>query len=447
MVALEAYRTLCNQTVSSASVILSLVQLILTCLLPDGWKTSLSAAAVALDFLAACAMLLAVPLEHTRSIRPSFVIACYLAIDVLLRAALTRTYRHLEGYIFITWTCLATVLVHLCLLVLETCRKIGDARSTGQLVSSEESASFLSRSLFIWLDRLLVTGYRHPLKLEELGPIDRSLSSELLAARFRTLSKPSATLSTYKFDVLELQIAPADTRAEPTRLLISTLLCLGSSLWFPVIPRLCLTAFLFCQPFLASSIITFLNAGGSTGRCCPNLFWYCRWYPFGPSLIAHRPIAHQQQITNGWYWHLSYKAMTKLRGGLVISVSQKMFRSRRGKDAESSVLTLIISDVQRITGTLVFFHDIWITPIETAIGTWLLWQQIGPSSLTVLAIALGIEPVIRFHEIRRLTELTILAQYVRLLQHMSARVLSHNRAGGCQRLKKGSAPPVACCLP
>ncbi|KAH8912445.1 putative ATP-binding cassette transporter [Coniochaeta sp. PMI_546] len=345
-------------TVSSASVILSLVQLILTCLLPDGWKTSLSSAAVALDFLAACAMLLAVPLEHTRSIRPSFVIACYLAIDVLLRAALTRTYRHLEGYIFITWTSLATVLVHLCLLVLETCRKIGDARSTGQLVSSEESASFLSRSLFIWLDRLLVTGYRHPLKLEELGPIDRSLSSELLAARFRTLSKPSAT-------------------PKPTRLLISTLLCLGSSLWFPVIPRLCLTAFLFCQPFLASSIITFLNAGESTG---PSSGYGL----IGAAALIYFGIA----ITNGWYWHLSYKAMTKLRGGLVISVSQKMFRSRRGKDAESSVLTLIISDVQRITGTLVFFHDIWITPIETAIGTWLLWQQIGPSSLTVLAIAL-----------------------------------------------------------
>ncbi|OIW33935.1 putative ATP-binding cassette transporter [Coniochaeta ligniaria NRRL 30616] len=345
-------------TVSFASVCLSLVQLALTYLLPGGSKTSLSAAAVSLDFLAACALLLVVPLEHTRSIQPSFLVACYLAIVILLRAALTRTYRHLEGYFSITWTSLATVLVQLCLLVLETCQKTRHVGSSGQAVSSEETASFLSRSLFIWLDRLLVTGYRHPLKLEELGPIDRSLSSELLAARFGTLSEPCAN-------------------PQPTRLLITTLLCLGSSFWFPVIPRLCLTAFLFCQPFLASSIIAYLNAGGSTGPS-PG------YGLIGAAALIYLGIA----ICNGWYWHLSYKAMTKLRGGLVASVSQKMFRSWRGKDAESHVLTLIISDVQRITGTLVFFHDIWITPIETAIGTWLLWRQIGPPSLTVLAIAL-----------------------------------------------------------
>ncbi len=62
---------------------------------------------------------------------------------------------------------------------------------------------------------------------------------------------------------------------------------------------------------------------------------------------------------------------------------------RQEKGVEAKVLTLMITDAQRIMNALVFGHEFWIAPIETGIATWLLWRQIGPSSLTVLGIALS----------------------------------------------------------
>lgn len=69
-----------------------------------------------------------------------------------------------------------------------------------------------------------------------------------------------------------------------------------------------------------------------------------------------------------------------------------MFRLRHEKGVEAKVLTLMVSDLQRIVTSFVFIHDLWSSPVDTALATWLLWRQIGPSSLTVLALALG-EPL------------------------------------------------------
>lgn len=79
-----------------------------------------------------------------------------------------------------------------------------------------------------------------------------------------------------------------------------------------------------------------------------------------------------------------------IRGGILDSISQKLLRlsmSERGTEAKA--LTLMVSDVQRIVASLAYIHELWASPIETAIGTWLLWRQLGPSSLTVLGVALG----------------------------------------------------------
>lgn len=86
---------------------------------------------------------------------------------------------------------------------------------------------------------------------------------------------------------------------------------------------------------------------------------------------------------------MSYKCVTKLRGGLIAGISDKMMRLQQEAGLESKVFTLIIADVQKITGALAYLHEIWAALLETGLATWLLWRQIGPSSLTVLGIALS----------------------------------------------------------
>lgn len=96
-------------------------------------------------------------------------------------------------------------------------------------------------------------------------------------------------------------------------------------------------------------------------------------------------------MSTGWYWSLAYKSITKIRGGLVDGVSRKMLRLSPQGGTESKVLTVMIADVHRITTSLVYVHEIWVAPIETAIGTWLLCRQVGLSGLAVLALIAGMQ--------------------------------------------------------
>lgn len=70
-------------------------------------------------------------------------------------------------------------------------------------------------------------------------------------------------------------------------------------------------------------------------------------------------------------------------------VFDKMLRLPEDKEMESKVLTLTINDAQRISTSLTYVHELWAGLLETGLATWLLWRQVGPSSLTVLGLALG----------------------------------------------------------
>jgi hypothetical protein len=66
-----------------------------------------------------------------------------------------------------------------------------------------------------------------------------------------------------------------------------------------------------------------------------------------------------------------------------------MLRLREDKEIESKALTLTINDAQRISTSLTYIHELWAGLLETGLATWLLWRQVGPSSLTVLGLALS----------------------------------------------------------
>jgi hypothetical protein len=95
------------------------------------------------------------------------------------------------------------------------------------------------------------------------------------------------------------------------------------------------------------------------------------------------------EVSNGWYQYMTSKCSTKIRGGLITALSHKMLKMKQQQGVESRILTLTIGDIQRIVGILGFVQELWISPIETAIGTWLLWRQVGPSSLAALGIVLS----------------------------------------------------------
>lgn len=129
---------------------------------------------------------------------------------------------------------------------------------------------------------------------------------------------------------------------------------------------------------------------------------------------------------------MTFKMTAKVRGGLITALSHKMLRIKQEKGTESKILTLMVGDIQRITVALRFAQEVWIAPIETAIGTWLLWRQVGPSSLAALGIVLG-EFVLSYYllGVEAADLFGLYSVHLCFSLHRGARVIPAEAVAGC----------------
>ncbi|KAF1738030.1 Multidrug resistance-associated protein 7 [Beauveria bassiana] len=77
-----------------------------------------------------------------------------------------------------------------------------------------------------------------------------------------------------------------------------------------------------------------------------------------------------------------------IRGGLVTGIFEKVLRLREDSDIESTAMTLMISDVQRIVKGAEFIYEVFVGIIETSLATYLLYRQIGVACFTMLGLGL-----------------------------------------------------------
>nr|A0A8J9WHR9.1 RecName: Full=ABC-type transporter phomO; AltName: Full=Phomopsin biosynthesis cluster protein O [Diaporthe leptostromiformis]BDA39144.1 ABC transporter [Diaporthe leptostromiformis] len=361
-----AHHHILQQCTAGLLVTLHVAGLILLCTtVPSRQRTDLSVPASVVAALAFGVVPVLAHFEHKRR-RPSsgprsssLLVGLFLCVAVLLRAPLVRTHAALygSGSALVAVEIASLVLQLVLIAVGEVSSWAADATSN---FSPEESAGFLGRSFGSWLWGTFVTGYRTTLSLDSLVPIDSSLESRIVATSFDHI----------------LPVSPSGKPGKngQYRLLLALFRSLGLYALAPVIPRLCLAGFTLAQPFLASATINYIGNGPAPDRDGYGLI--------GATFLIYTGIA----VSTGWYWSLSYKNVTKIRGGLVDGVSQKMLRLSQQHGTESKVLTMMINDVYRITSTLAYAHELWVAPIETAIGTWMLCRHVGPPGLVVLGI-------------------------------------------------------------
>jgi hypothetical protein len=78
----------------------------------------------------------------------------------------------------------------------------------------------------------------------------------------------------------------------------------------------------------------------------------------------------------------------------LISQILRLSKSAQGKTAAGQVVNLLSNDVNRFDFVTLFLHFVWITPIQTIVITYFIWEAVGWSALIgVLAIFLQTVPV------------------------------------------------------
>lgn len=154
---------------------LDLTLTLVIALSPFASATSASTAVSAIGVVSSMAFLWLAAIEHLRSPHPSTILTLYLLASIIFDIIRARTLWLLGGSvvaaIFSTRLVLKTWLF-----ALEMKEKRESLIKTKHDFTTEETAGIVNRAFLWWLNKLFWTGFRKPLVLGDLFPVDRELS-------------------------------------------------------------------------------------------------------------------------------------------------------------------------------------------------------------------------------------------------------------------------------
>lgn len=156
------------------------------------------------------------------------------------------------------------------------------------------------------------TGYDRVVKEDDLFPIDDAMKSFTLAARAQK----------------SWDAAP---RTRSHALFWSTLKTNQKALLLCIFPRLCLIGFRYAQPLLLARTVNFV---GSQDR--DSIGWGLTG-AFGVVFVG-------MAVASGSYYHMTYRFVTAVRGGLVGIVYRKTVDLSVTALDESAAITLMSND-------------------------------------------------------------------------------------------------------
>ncbi|XP_068886330.1 ATP-binding cassette sub-family C member 6 isoform X4 [Aphelocoma coerulescens] len=264
----------------------------------------------------------------------------------------------------------------------------------------EASSSFLSKITYWWLSGLLWKGSQQALGVHDLWPVRKQDSSEEIVAwaerewkkcHSRTQQKmESATFK--KGQKTETGIA----EAEETEALLQSkhsqsgpLLKMFWSMFgtYFLLSTVCLVicdVFLFSTPKLLSLFLKFIE-----DQAAPS--WLGYFYAFSLFLLGCLQTVFEQR-----YMYMCLVLGLRLRTvvtGLVYRKILVMSNASRKAATIGETVNLVSVDVQKLMDLIIYFNGTWLAPIRIITCFIFLWQLLGPSALTAIAVFLFLLPL------------------------------------------------------
>ncbi|NWY76647.1 MRP6 protein, partial [Erithacus rubecula] len=264
----------------------------------------------------------------------------------------------------------------------------------------EASSSFLSKITYWWFSGLLWKGSQQPLGVDDLWPVRKQDSSEEIVTwaerewkkcQSRTQQKMgSATFK--KSQKTETGIA----EAEETEALLQSkhsqsgpLLRMFWSMFgtYFLLSTVCLVicdVFLFSTPRVLRLFLKFIE-----DEAAPS--WLGYFYAFSMFLLGCLQTLFEQ--------HYMYRCLVlglRLRTALTGLVYRKilvMSNASRKEATTGEIVNLVSVDVQKLMDLIIYFNGTWLAPIRIIICFVFLWQLLGPSALTAIAVFLLLLPL------------------------------------------------------
>ncbi|GKZ73873.1 hypothetical protein AnigIFM50267_010812 [Aspergillus niger] len=304
--------------------------------------TDLSAVAAIFGFLTAIVLMILSMYEHIRSVAPSTLVPLYVIASLCLNVAQCQRLGA-QGQQSVPYTITAVLVINkVAVILLEALPKRGILLATYRDYSPSDTAGPYSTLLLWWINPLLWKGYFTQLGVNNLYPLEVALSSQGLEDRFEAEWKRSRHLLRAVTRVLKYHI-------------------LASGL-----PQLLLIGVKFTQPYLIQDTTRFVMDPVESQK-------WPAWRLIGIYALIYTGIA----LLGATSKHQMNRLVVSIRGGLVSLIYNKSVDLSITSVEEKAALTLMSTDIDRITMSCADMHHAWTAVIEVAVALYLLYTQLG----------------------------------------------------------------------
>ena len=271
-----------------------------------------------------------------------------------------RTYWLLDASISLQTSFTISTVLKAAILVLESAEKKSIVPSPIGSTTPEAVSGVFNTLTFFWLNPLLWLGAKRYLLPSDLYDLDSDLSTEKAATEFAQARK----------EISE--------RCKSARSLRALFQVLGWKVLATIPPRIVLLVLTVCSPLLLGELLSYLESGTHGPG---SALGYGMILAFA---LLYLGIA----VSTGCYWYNHFRVITLVRASLVSAINSKASAVNTSLMQDpQAILTLMSSDVERISEGLRTAHELWANLIQVGVATYLLQRQVGIACLIPVLLA------------------------------------------------------------
>uniref|UniRef100_A0A673JV88 ABC-type glutathione-S-conjugate transporter n=1 Tax=Sinocyclocheilus rhinocerous TaxID=307959 RepID=A0A673JV88_9TELE len=254
-----------------------------------------------------------------------------------------------------------------------------------------EDASFLSKVLFWWYGRLVVKGYRSPLKAEDLWSLrEEDTSEKIICDLEKEWAKQEGAMNGaqalgYKLSEQTQLLRKLHKEQSSGFCLLRTLAKnFGPYFLTGTLYLVIQDVFMFSIPQVLSLLLGFVRDEDAP-------LW--KGYVFAFLMVL---LSCLQSLFNHQYMYTCFTVGMRVKTavmGLVYRKSLVINSAARRTCTVGEIVNLVSADTQKLMDFVVYFNAVWVAPIEIALCLFFLWQRLGPSALAGIATVILIFPL------------------------------------------------------
>ncbi|XP_067162182.1 ATP-binding cassette sub-family C member 6 isoform X2 [Apteryx mantelli] len=264
----------------------------------------------------------------------------------------------------------------------------------------EANTSFLSKITYWWFSGLVWKGYRQSLGVDDLWSVRKENSSEEIVAqierewkKYRSRTEQKMESMTFKkgqknetglAEAEEIQALLQSEQSQSGPLLKAFWSMFGTYFLLSTLNLVICDVFLFSIPKLLSLFLEFIE-----DQEAPN--WHGYFYAFTMFLLACLQTLFEQR-----YMYMCLVLGLRLKTAVTGLVYRKILvtsNASRKAATVGEIVNLVSVDVQKLMDLIIYFNGTWLAPIRIIICFVFLWQLLGPSALTSIAVFLLLLPL------------------------------------------------------